>query len=274
MAKVKFFVYILVIVLQFVSCNKVATKDSTDKQVKQQKLNFTVYPHEKDFFKNHGKNYIESKTQCLSCHGNDGTGGTANVSCVQCHQNFPHPRNWATAAQHSTDYIKSPQSCSVCHGDDWKGGNSKVSCFQCHEGYPHPIKWAVPDQHGKAFVELKDKKQCLNCHDSHKTPSFATKCDTCHKAFPHEENFEKGKKHKTLALSYDGKCLNCHQDYKNNMPNFQDPSEGVGCFNCHEGKTEMQWISPETKEKSSKHMMPSLKERLPSASSPHSKLKK
>lgn len=254
------------------ACNKTTTKEtSTDTNVKTEKLSTTVYPHEKDFYKGHGQQYLANKEQCLNCHGADGSGGTANVSCLQCHQSgsFPHPKNWVTADQHSAQFLKSPQSCASCHGDDWKGGKSKVSCLQCHENYPHPLKWGSPEKHGKSYIAVKEKKDCLDCHQSTKSTSAATRCDSCHKAYPHPNGFAKGGKiHKNLAESYEGKCLNCHADYKENMPNFQDESEGVGCINCHYGNIKVKWIDPDEKPKSSSFKAVKKTERIPSNTLP------
>lgn len=250
------------------ACNKTTTKDSTpDNSVKIEKISTTVYPHEKDFYKGHGEHYLANKEQCLNCHGADGSGGTAKVSCLQCHQegSFPHPKNWVTADQHSVQFQQNPQSCASCHGNDWKGGKSKVSCTQCHENYPHPLKWASPDKHGKSYVALKEKKQCLDCHQSTKSTSTATRCDTCHKAYPHPKGFDTGGKvHKAFAESYEGKCLNCHADMKGNMPNYQDESEGVGCLNCHDGSLKMKWISADEPSKSSSFKALKKSERIPS----------
>lgn len=255
--------------LMLSACNKTTTKETpaADNTVKTEKIATTVYPHEKDFYKNHGANYLANKEQCLNCHGADGSGGTSNVSCLQCHQagGFPHPKNWVTADQHSVQYQKSPQSCASCHGDDWKGGKSKVSCTQCHENYPHPLKWASPDKHGKSYIAIAEKKQCLDCHQSTKSTSMATRCDSCHKAYPHPKGFDTGGKiHRALGESYEGKCLNCHAGLKGNMPNYQDEAEGVGCFNCHDGNLKMKWFKADEPEKTSSFKAIKKSERVPS----------
>lgn len=264
--------------LSMAACNKTTSNETPQVPGNQEKTSTVVYPHDKDFYKNHGLVYTANKEQCLGCHGQDGSGGTAKVSCLQCHQAFPHVKNWVMPDQHPVQFVKNPQSCSICHGDDWKGGKSNVSCLQCHQGFPHPLQWASPSQHGKAYEELKDKSQCLKCHDQKKDPALATQCVECHKSFPHDDNFKLGNKlHKILASSYDGKCLLCHRDYKENMPNSQDPDEGIGCYSCHEGTIEAHWVKPvptptpspgPTATKSTKNGT-----RLPSGSSPHSKKK-
>ncbi len=139
------------------------------------------------------------------------------------------------------------------------------------------MQWAAPENHGKTFVATKDKKQCLNCHDQNKNPSLATRCDTCHKAFPHDKSFVVGGKvHQKLGATYEGKCLNCHKDYKENMPNYQDPDEGLGCFGCHEGKIEIRWMKeepPTTTLPGPSGLKAKKTERMPT-SSPHKKTKK
>lgn len=218
-----------------ISCNKATQAPATNGQdvVKSEKTGALVYPHDAEFFKSHGTQYLQEKGQCLSCHGADGSGGNTKVSCQQCHQNFPHPADWSKKELHATAFQKSGSSCAGCHGDDWKGGKTQVSCQQCHNGYPHPKGWTTPSVHGKAFVEAKDKAACFNCHDSKKLEKTATDCTTCHVGFPHMKG------HKTLAMTYDGKCTACHRNLTENMPKYG--SQG-GCTSCHDGTLEIHWL--------------------------------
>lgn len=220
------------------ACNKTTGSPVENQQVaKTDKPGASIYPHDKDFFKLHGQSYLQNKPQCLSCHGADGAGGTAKISCLGCHANFPHPRDWVLVKNHSAQFMKDTQSCASCHGGDSKGGKSQVSCFSCHANFPHPKGWAVPDQHGKAFAAIADKSSCLACHNPANTSNFATSCNTCHSAFPHGKGFVMGG-HAALARTYAGKCLSCHRDYKENMPKMG--ADG-GCLSCHDGKIQIHW---------------------------------
>lgn len=106
--------------------------------------------------------------------------------------------------------------------------------------YPHAKGWGSPLQHGEAYKLATDKMACMACHNVEQENSLATRCDSCHLAFPHPAKFQQGRKHKDWAASFTGKCLNCHQDYTNNMPNFKD--EG-GCLSCHENQQlKIQWV--------------------------------
>ena len=265
------------IMVSLSSCNKTTNLSGADKAkpLEDPNTKTAAFPHEKDFFKNHGAKYLADKEQCLGCHSKEGGGAAAAVSCTQCHESYPH-NNFLSANgdQHSAAYLKNPQSCSKCHGEDWQGGKAGVSCFKCHEGYPHAKKWANPEQHGKFFVGLTEKQQCLSCHDPKKPEAAATQCNHCHKAYPHEKRFKNGgKPHKQMASSYEGKCLVCHRDYKENMPNLQKPEEGVGCMNCHSGEIEVIWKEtppPEPKDPAKPDINGKLntaKTRLPSNSS-------
>ena len=232
-----------IIVLMISACNKTTTELPGEGKSGQltDKVGVLFYPHEKDFFKLHGQNYLENKGQCLSCHGPDGTGGNTKVSCKTCHASFPHPREWAVPKNHAASYTKDSQSCLSCHGADGTGGKSKVSCYSCHANFPHPKGWAVPTQHGKAFVAMVDKSECLGCHNLENANSVATNCTICHKAFPHKAGFTMGgADHAELARSYAGKCLACHRDYKENMPKMG--ADG-GCLNCHDKKIEIHWLA-------------------------------
>jgi predicted CxxxxCH...CXXCH cytochrome family protein len=63
---------------------------------------------------------------CAKCHGEDFTGGAANVSCLECHDD-------------------GPTACATCHRDDVERGAhsihriSNVACSECHAV---PESWA------------------------------------------------------------------------------------------------------------------------------------
>ncbi|MEQ1664745.1 MAG: hypothetical protein ABL927_05155 [Bdellovibrionales bacterium] len=105
--------------------------------------------------------------------------------------------------------------------------------------YPHPKKWALPTNHGVEFAKSENKEACFVCHNKNMTVAQETKdgpprCQSCHEAFPHPENWTTDQTkpgfHNVLAKSYAGKCLNCHRNYVENMPTF---GSNGGCKMCH-----------------------------------------
>ena len=224
-----------------VACNKTTSTPTPSSSGTSQTQGAPTYPHGADFYKNHGTTYLSNKTQCLACHGADGSGGQANVSCVSCHSTFPHSTDWVMPTKHSVAFVNNPQSCSMCHGQDYQGGKSNVSCSQCHQGFPHPLGWAAPSKHGKAFEAVKNKADCLTCHDPANASALATRCDSCHSAYPHTDNFENGAdNHPKLAATYEGKCTACHHNFVDNMPN--DGAYG-GCVMCHTPDVlQIKWV--------------------------------
>ncbi|MFQ6617432.1 MAG: CxxxxCH/CxxCH domain-containing protein [Fidelibacterota bacterium] len=148
---------------------------------------------------------------CISCHGKDLKGGSADVSCYSCHKGGPggHPGGWVDPASENFhgSYVaaNSFSSCNECHGKDYRGGTSDVSCYSCHAGGPsgHPelVKWRTPiyaEFHGWKLKTLGwDISSCKNCHGSdyaggwsdiscnrcHINPGGPEACNTCHGNF-------------------------------------------------------------------------------------------
>lgn len=240
----------LLILLSFAiltACTKSEVTNPPPNISQQGKTIPVVFPHTVEFFQQHGQAYLEDKTQCQKCHGADSVAANPKVNCQGCHEVFPHAPNWKEKTEHAANYMKNPQACAKCHGVDGSGGTSKVSCKTCHN-YPHPKKWAVPENHGKTYEALTDKSACLTCHASNnKDGAFPPKCQGCHQAFPFQHTDENWfgdpalpGHHNTLAKQYAGKCLICHREYKDNMPNF---GESGGCITCHTAKKiEIHWI--------------------------------
>ena len=134
----------------------------------------------------HGK---EDTERCVTCHGQDYSGGISEVSCYQCHAGGPsgHPTYsiWVGSPD-SPDFHgkEDTERCMTCHGQDYRGGTSEVSCYQCHAGGPsgHPAYsiWVgspdSPDFHGK-----DDTRRCVTCHGLDlKGGTSEVSCFTCH----------------------------------------------------------------------------------------------
>ncbi|HEX4924848.1 MAG TPA: hypothetical protein VFV50_12215 [Bdellovibrionales bacterium] len=155
---------------------------------------------------------------------------------------FPHSEEFKKST-HGKYFLSDRASCVGCHGANLKGGTSNVSCVSCHKSYPHDVHWALPANHGSAYLKADDKKQaCLACH-YRENAGEQMSCKTCHKAYPHdfptEEDFKVGGgSHATLGRTPEGKCLNCHADFKKHMS-----SEG-GCRDCHGEDFKLQYPWP------------------------------
>lgn len=93
----------------------------------------------------------------------------------------------------------------------------------------HEAGWALPSKHGQTFLVATDadKQFCINCHKPGSATGAVT-CQTCHKAFPHSEDFKKVEEsHSEIAKTYEGKCTLCHKGFTRLMPNFGE------CMYCH-----------------------------------------
>lgn len=139
----------------------------------------TDQAHPSNWVETHGAERLASQGEgCRACHGPELNGGTAGISCSECHLDAApsgaHPADWeVTTKDHQAFAAKfSWTSCAnaACHGDDLKGGDVGPSCFAafgCHEGgppAPHPVPYSGPEDHGRdAKANLI---YCRNCHGS------------------------------------------------------------------------------------------------------------
>ncbi|MBN2008715.1 cytochrome c3 family protein [candidate division KSB1 bacterium] len=87
----------------------------------------------------HGTKVLEvGYSSCKSCHGTDLQGGKTGIGCFECHQTYPHPKEWnyITDPNFHGTYIAthggSLDYCKGCHGENLAGGRSGVSCYRCH----------------------------------------------------------------------------------------------------------------------------------------------
>lgn len=220
----------------------------------------------------HG-NYIASINwnivSCQSCHGKTYTGGTASISCKNCH----------TSA-------KGPEACNTCHGEfgnpsqvappkDLYGNTSTTNkgvgahtthlnesnltmtyeCSACHPGDPNSENFFI--QHigaPPADIKFSDFASLTSL------PSYNFKNYTCANVYCHG-NFEfaksassfpfvytadkmEGNKYSPLWTKVDGtqaKCGTCHGELDANgdlvtaVPKGHVASAITGCVNCHTG---------------------------------------
>jgi hypothetical protein len=146
-----------------------------------------------DGHKTEAKGQLE---RCADCHGNDFTGGTANIACTQCHlgnQESIHPVLWGNYAYalHGS-YVKrnGTDTCANvnCHGADLTGVQGiGPSCTECHMGgvdSKHPASWNTNIVLHRDYVALNGSSACRNavCHGPELKGVFSSgpSCGTCH----------------------------------------------------------------------------------------------
>ncbi|MCX7874709.1 MAG: hypothetical protein N2321_00935 [Melioribacteraceae bacterium] len=89
----------------------------------------------------HGKILDENKLDgCRQCHASNLAGGTAQVSCLNCHPSLSiHNKyiNDFTSQNFHGKYIASKNwnmnECQKCHGEYYAGGSSSPTCYTCHK---------------------------------------------------------------------------------------------------------------------------------------------
>ena len=156
------------------------------------------YPHTENWIAgselSHGlfvKDKEWSNESCQSCHGENLIGGSSEVSCYSCHENYPHENGWLVEEEEAFhgSFVKNNgfdiSSCASCHGENFMGGNSDVSCYTCHAGYPHQAGWISPTDdnfHGHTIrADNWSMQSCKNCHgEDYRGGSSGTSCFTCH----------------------------------------------------------------------------------------------
>ncbi len=202
------------------------------------------YPHPKGWLNQnslyfHGKILLDStltSDYCQDCHGQDYEGGSSNVACSDCHDQFPHPAGWIS--EDNSNFhgklllfnILSLADCQSCHGDDLSGGTSGVACADCHENYPHPAGFSDENSesfHAKYISQTLnwDILSCRSCHGtdySGETGFQQTNCLNCHRSTNGPEA-----------------CNTCHGSQNNAAPpedlagNTNTTSQSVGAHQAH-----------------------------------------
>ena len=192
---------------------------------------------------------------CTTCHGEDFSGGTSEISCFssECHAVYPHKDGFADTGSSNFHglYIKNEldyniMPCASCHGDNYMGdGTPEKSCYQsgCHKIYPHVNGFdeqASAVFHGKFIADSLNwnKSSCQVCHGTDYMGEGSSKknCVICHdNIYPHAAGFEDDDaanfhgKYIDETLNFDiSSCAVCHgSDYKGNG------YDAKNCFECH-----------------------------------------
>lgn len=227
------YVLALLVLVSFGACNKAATKKETNAIFKAGAE--AIFPHTDEFKKSHGSSFQSDRQLCASCHGSDYSGGTAQVSCRNCHSAYPHAEGFSLPKNHGTKFENSSDKqgeCFVCHTPEVSGPNQPPNCNQCHAAYPHTTDWKNRLNHGKAFAESKDRSSdCLSCHKNRvTTEKQPPNCTQCHAAFPHTGGFASPSKHGAVFVASTDKqtdCLKCH------APDLAGENRPIKCSSCH-----------------------------------------
>jgi hypothetical protein len=184
----------------------------------------------------HGKLALEvGLSKCTPCHGTDFAGGTAKVTCLDCHKQGPaacdtcHGQPPLTGAHvtHAARY-----DCSSCHPkpDDYTDahlhtGPAKLitTCSQCH-GAANPTWQPDPNQ-----------AQCGSCHGIPPASHVDNRCAVCHP--PHDSPTHANG---TVDLGNgNGTCTACHGQppqtgaHVAHMTAEHRLSNPVTCDKCH-----------------------------------------
>ncbi len=208
---------LLFIILVLSSCGK--NKETTDAFEQQSSVSPSLYPHPNGWnvSSSHGTTTLKRLTEgeddylgegCVGCHGNEFQGG-AGASCYDCHENFPHKKDWTNSSSSDFHGLKAVSSgiqnaCGTqCHGTDFSGGISNTSCMSCHPLFPHlyanssiqdsfpssAVTWSDVSVHG-AYVQTHSaitRKLCATlCHGTDYTGGLSqVACSSCHAPYPH-----------------------------------------------------------------------------------------
>lgn len=96
------------------------------------------YPHPAGFAERavHGPAWRADPAACATCHGDDGSGGTAQLACSRCHADYPHDPAYLRG--HLTPAgIRGAGACMRCHGTGDAGEAMKAPCGgTCHAAAP------------------------------------------------------------------------------------------------------------------------------------------
>jgi len=129
--------------------------------------------HPKDWKEqfNHGIAYKNRKKNCkTACHGKELDGGLSSVTCVKCHEKYPHEKGWYD--YHTDPYITS--------SDNLNKEALEKNCMKCHGGFYTHKKGVYPDN--MSFQEKIDLSFVRNPENG---SLVAVRCYGCHFAYPH-----------------------------------------------------------------------------------------
>ncbi|EKD41883.1 MAG: cytochrome c family protein, partial [uncultured bacterium] len=238
-----------------------------------------AYPHQAanwPTYQGHGLNILatlgKDKNSCKPCHGEDFKGGISNVSCYQCHTNYPHPAGFKKSDVHGPlAFGAGKESCdsNFCHASDFEGNAPYVpGCVSCHADYPHTDnQWVdgFDSTHVPRFIQTQQVNQmtataCQKCHGTnYDRDTGGTRCVTCHQNgvthsttfiikkigqlfVPVYKKWGEGNRHgiyfssQNTSVAGNANCFNCHGtpplNFNNNQTK-QNLSNQTDCNSCH-----------------------------------------
>lgn len=170
------------------SCNRPVTPGAFNEMERLSdaaKTSSGGYPHSQEFKETaaHGDAFQRDRLQCAKCHGTDFSGGTAKVSCSQCHSTYPHPPAWASPAKHGEYFVNllgkddERARCTGCHSEEKERAGGAINCQTCHSSFPHPQGFRR--RHGDAAMQYSGK--CTVCHTDYvRHMGSKVGCMKCH----------------------------------------------------------------------------------------------
>ncbi len=197
----------------------------------------------------HAQRLIETGlAYCAGCHGDDFTGGDANVSCYTCHDGpGGHPATgWLDTASDNFHGLAASSrglsDCARCHGEDFTGGLSGKSCSLCHDdqsGHPSTgwLDAASDDFHAERLIETS-LDYCAGCHGAdYRGGDANVSCYTCHdgpSGHPATGWFDAASEN-FHGLAASGRvptdCARCHGE------DFTGGLSGQSCKVCHSSES-------------------------------------
>lgn len=253
----------------FSGCNRPLNQPGTTVSPEVQKTVSEIFPHSTEFrtTRYHGSAYKKSPETCKTCHGNDLSGGSSNVSCTQCHSAYPHDAAIKTTPNHGMTNLDLVPSCMGCHTQSVAHA-ATPACASCHQ-YPHAAQWSLPKNHGTEFIKAKkdtsrpkDAVTCSTCHGENSdfkknNPDRFVSCATCHLQMPHPDDMTDDQVHPKMVKADPASCVRCHTDYTRLLDDYG------GCIGCHgrELKISVKTEFVETSETTGMRVNPHTKKR-------------
>jgi hypothetical protein len=177
---------------------------------------------------------------CASCHGSDFLGGSAGVSCFDCHfgptgSRIPAGSSWTHGTVPHDTLAANEAVCNACHDLNRSYGNGPTSCHDCHgtvSGHATGATWmdkSLSTFHGNSSLD------CTLCHGTDLTGGTAgVSCFQCHfdaagSRVPPGTAWNHGTSSHTQFGSnatINSVCQNCHSTN-------QTYGSQSNCHNCH-----------------------------------------
>ncbi|MEW6702323.1 MAG: cytochrome c3 family protein [Bacteroidota bacterium] len=260
-----YFLLITILSVTLFSCSELKDDITTPLKIGVHGLN-VLNPASQNF---HGLTVKEKTLEsCKQCHSANFSGGTAKLSCLECHEAVDVHKEGIldhdSAAFHG-EYIAekgwSLSICSQCHGKQYQGGVAAVACIKCHTNPGGPeacntchgnfndtTKIAPPRDLedgtettesgvGAHSTHLYNVKIASNvkCSDCHTVPASYSSIGHIDSSVGAELTFSKISNYEIGSASYDRNTFKCSNTYCH------------GGFEFSKAKSQYQFIYVEDK---------------------------